>query len=151
MSGLLQWIADNPWVAWASAGLLLAVAELVSLDLVLLMLAVGAFAGAATDLVAPTSAALLVAAVVSVGMLYLVRPEVVRKLHAAPSLSTGHAALIGRPAVVTATITREGGQVRLSGEVWTARPYDPDLVIEAGTAVSVYEIDGATAVVYPND
>jgi membrane protein implicated in regulation of membrane protease activity len=37
--------------------------------------------------------------------------------------------------------------VRLDGEVWTARAYDADEVIEAGRRVQVLEIRGATALV----
>ena len=43
------------------------------------------------------------------------------------------------------------GQVKLAGEIWTARAYDPSLVIEAGSPVSVMEIKGATALVYPSE
>jgi membrane protein implicated in regulation of membrane protease activity len=39
------------------------------------------------------------------------------------------------------------GKVRIDGEVWTARTYDDDHVIEAGTRVHVMEIKGATALV----
>ena len=37
--------------------------------------------------------------------------------------------------------------MRLDGEVWTARSYDEDEVIEPGTRVHVMEIRGATALV----
>jgi membrane protein implicated in regulation of membrane protease activity len=43
---------------------------------------------------------------------------------------------------------REGvGCVSIEGEVWTARAYDEDDVIEAGQRVQVLEIRGATALV----
>ena len=37
--------------------------------------------------------------------------------------------------------------MRLDGEVWTARAYDEDDVIEPGARVQVVEIRGATALV----
>jgi membrane protein implicated in regulation of membrane protease activity len=37
--------------------------------------------------------------------------------------------------------------VKLDGEVWTARAYGEDEVIEPGTVVHVIEIQGATALV----
>ena len=37
--------------------------------------------------------------------------------------------------------------MRIDGEVWTARAYDEDAVIEPGTRVEVVEIRGATALV----
>jgi membrane protein implicated in regulation of membrane protease activity len=39
------------------------------------------------------------------------------------------------------------GCVRLDGELWRARSYDEDEVIEPGTRVQVIEIRGVTAVV----
>jgi membrane protein implicated in regulation of membrane protease activity len=41
--------------------------------------------------------------------------------------------------------------VRISGEVWSARAVAPGQVIPAGTVVDVFEIDGATALVYAED
>ena len=41
------------------------------------------------------------------------------------------------------------GVVRIGGEVWSARAYDETQVIAEGTRVSVFGIDGATALVYP--
>src|SRR6266581_3625926 len=39
------------------------------------------------------------------------------------------------------------GCVKIDGEVWTARSYDHDEVIDAGERVEVVEIRGATALV----
>jgi membrane protein implicated in regulation of membrane protease activity len=44
-------------------------------------------------------------------------------------------------------VTRDGGSVKLNGEVWSARPLDDDDVLEAGTRVQVIQIKGATAIV----
>jgi membrane-bound ClpP family serine protease len=45
---------------------------------------------------------------------------------------------------------REGvGTVRIGGEVWTARAYDEEQVIDGGEQVEVVEIRGATALVMP--
>ncbi len=147
----MDWLFDNAWVAWLVTALALVGLELLTLDLVLLMLAVGAGSAAVVSLFAPVWASILTAIVVSVGMLAVVRPELAQRLHRGPTLATGHDALVGRTAVVLEPVTRDAGQVRLSGEVWTARAYDPTLEIEPGTEVHVMEIDGATALVYPTD
>jgi membrane protein implicated in regulation of membrane protease activity len=57
--------------------------------------------------------------------------------------------LIGQPAIVLERIANnEGvGCVKIGGEVWTARAYDDDQVIETGTRVQVVQIKGATALV----
>ena len=48
-------------------------------------------------------------------------------------------------------VTGSGGLVSLSGEDWSARPYEEDLVIPAGVRVDVLQIEGATALVHPRE
>jgi membrane protein implicated in regulation of membrane protease activity len=78
-----------------------------------------------------------------------VRPIARRHINMPPQLRTGTAALIGRTAIVTERIVNDEalGKVRLDGEVWSARAYDDDKVLEPGTRVHVMEIRGATALV----
>jgi membrane protein implicated in regulation of membrane protease activity len=90
---------------------------------------------------------MLVAMAISLGMLTLVRPSVVRRLHQGPALTTGHAALVGKQAVVLETVDARTGRIKLRGQIWSARSVD-ESVIAPGSTVDVYEIDGATAVVY---
>ena len=49
----------------------------------------------------------------------------------------------------TATITRNSGEVKVNGELWSARMVPGVEAVAAGEAVEVYEVDGATLVVYP--
>ncbi|HEV8055202.1 MAG TPA: NfeD family protein [Nocardioidaceae bacterium] len=148
----MEWLSENGWAAWAGLAVLLAIAELLSLDLVLLMLAVGALGGGVTSaLGGPLALQIVVAVAVAMGTLMFVRPSVVKRMHSGPELTTGHANLVGKQGLVVAEITAYGGQVRLGGELWTARPFDESVVIPAGATVDVFEIDGATAVVYPVD
>ncbi len=147
-----DWLAENAWAVWAALMVALGLAEMLSLDFVLLMLAAGAGAGALTAIVSPTIwIDLLVAVIVSVAMLGVVRPALVKKMHAGPELTTGHDALVGHKAIVLEPVDEHHGQVKLAGEVWTARVFDPSMHIDAGAEVEVFEIDGATAVVYPMD
>ena len=44
-------------------------------------------------------------------------------------------------------VDRDGGQVKLAGEIWTARTFDEDEVLEEGARVRVMQIEGATALV----
>jgi membrane protein implicated in regulation of membrane protease activity len=142
-------MGEYGWAVWLGAALLLGVAELASLDLVLLMLAAGCVAGAVvagvTDVFVLQA---LAAAAVSVAMLGLVRPNVLRRLHGGPDLVHGHAALVGREGFAVSQVDARSGQVKLAGEVWTARPYDDTAVIPSGARVQVFEIRGATAYVH---
>jgi membrane protein implicated in regulation of membrane protease activity len=64
-----------------------------------------------------------------------------------PHMRTGAAALIGCSATVLEQVDRDGGRVKIGGEIWSARTYDDDQVIEPGDRVEVLKIDGATALV----
>ena len=78
------------------------------------------------------------------------RPVARRHRRLPPPIRTGAAALVGKRAMVLERIANDEGVgcVRIeSGEVWTARSYAEDDVIEAGERVEVVEIKGATALV----
>lgn len=147
----MDWLSEHLWSIWLTLAVVLGVAELLSLDLVLIMLAVGALAGMVTAFVgAPLAVQIIVATGASAAMLALVRPSVVRKLHRGPELSLGHGKLVGRQGVVTAAITAgEPGRIRIDGEIWSATPFDETEAIAEGATVEIFEIRGATAVVHP--
>ena len=147
----MEWFRDHMWETWLALAIMLGVAEMFSLDLILIMLAVGAIAGLVlAGLDAPVVFQLLAAAGTSVAMLAVVRPSLAKRFHGGPELLTGHGKLVGRQGLVTEPITSLApGRIRLAGEVWSARPYDETLTIEAGETVEVFEIRGATAFVHP--
>lgn len=70
---LTDWLGDNSWAIWLSLAFLLGVAEIMSLDLVLIMLAVGALGAAGVAVLAPSMwwLQILVATGISVAMLLL--------------------------------------------------------------------------------
>jgi membrane protein implicated in regulation of membrane protease activity len=150
---LIDWLGDHAWALWLSLALLLAVAEIMSLDLVLIMLAAGALAGALTAVVAPDLwwLQILVAAAVSVGSLALLRPTLMQRVRAMPGYRSSMQKMVGSSGIATADISRIGGEVKVDGQTWTARSFDPSLVIEKGTEIEVFEVDGTVAVVYPKE
>lgn len=83
----------------------------------------------------------------SIATLVFLRPVARRHLSQPAQIRTGTAALIGARATVLERVDGNGGQVKIGGEVWTARAYDEDQVIEAGARCEVLKIDGATALV----
>jgi membrane protein implicated in regulation of membrane protease activity len=83
----------------------------------------------------------------SLGTVVVLRPIARRHLRTPARLRTGTAALVGGRAIVLERVDANGGQVRIGGEVWTARAYDEDDAFEPGTRVEVMKIDGATALV----
>ena len=144
---LPEWF--EAWQAWLALAVVLGALELFTLDLILLMLAAGALVGMLTAIAGlPEAVQVLAALATSVAALGLVRPSVVKRLHSGPTLVLGHDALVGRQGLVIERVSSEGGRVKIGGEVWTARPYDEDQVIEPGAKVDVFVIKGATALVH---
>lgn len=140
------------WAAWLGLAVLLGVVEVTTLDLTFAMLAAGALAGAATGLVTDNFVLqALVALVVAVAMLFVVRPVALRHLRTPLAIRTGTAALVGERGLAIEPVDGQTGRVRIKGEVWSARTYDPATSIEAGRSVEIVQIDGATAVVYESE
>jgi len=148
---LTDWMGDNSWAIWLSLAFLLGIAEIMSLDLVLIMLAVGALGGAVVALAAPSLwwLQILVATGISISMLLLLRPTLLAKVRSMPGYRSSTAKMVGSSGVAVSQIDKSGGEIKVDGQSWTARPYSLDVVIEQGTEIEVYEIDGAIAVVYP--
>jgi membrane protein implicated in regulation of membrane protease activity len=138
------------WIAWLVAAGVLGWGELHTGALYLAPFAAGAVAAAVVSLVGVgTAASVIVFGASSLLTLAALRPVARRHRRLPPPIRTGAAALVGRGAVVLERIAnREGvGCVKIDGEVWTARSYDEDDVIDAGERVEVVEIRGATAMV----
>ncbi len=135
---------------WLIFALGLAAAEALTGDMFLLMLSGGALAAAGSSwlLGLPLWADGAVFLVVSVLLLLGVRPALRRRLTAQTGLPEPARALEGKHALVIDRVDEHHGQVKLDGEVWTARPYAEDDVYQPGEQVTVMHIDGATAVVW---
>jgi membrane protein implicated in regulation of membrane protease activity len=147
----VEWLGDHLWAAWLVLAVALGAAEMISLDLILLMLAVGAVVGALVAVAGlPFVLQVLLAAGGATAMLALVRPNLIRRLHSGPDLVTGHNRLVGQQGVVTEELSAHTtGRVKVGGEVWSAAPYDESLTIAPGAVVEVFAIRGATAYVHP--
>jgi membrane protein implicated in regulation of membrane protease activity len=137
------------WLIWLIIAGVLAGGETLSGTFVLLMMSGGALAAA----IAAGAGAVLgvqVAAfvVVTVLLLWLVRPFAVRVMLKHPITVTNSDRLVGHEAVVLRTVTRdEGGLVRLNGAEWSARTPPDGQPLAAGMRVRVVAIQGATAIV----
>jgi membrane protein implicated in regulation of membrane protease activity len=145
----MDWFRDHLWETWLMVAVALGVLELLSADLILIMLAGGALVGMVLALLGlPVAVQIVVALAAAVGLLAVLRPSMVHRLHAGQTLRTGADALIGERGFVLEPISHATpGRVKIGGDVWTAKPYDEDDQIEAGAAVDVVSIKGATAYV----
>jgi membrane protein implicated in regulation of membrane protease activity len=140
------------WLLWLIAGVFAAVGEILTAGFFLAPFAVGAFGAMLADLAGGGGVVqVVVFAALTLASFGLVRPIAKRHMYTPPAIRTGTAALIGRSGIVLERIANDEGvgSVRIEGEVWTARSYDDQLVIDAGAKVEVVEIRGATALVAP--
>lgn len=138
------------WLIWLIAACVLGLGEMHTGGFFLGPFAIGAFVGAMLSLAGVGVAGSVIAfLLVSVLVLAMLRPLARRHRRLPPAMRSGAAALVGRDAIVLERIAnREGvGCVKIDGEVWTARSYDEDEVIDPGEQVQVVEIRGATALV----
>jgi membrane protein implicated in regulation of membrane protease activity len=137
------------WVWWMIATGFLAVGEILTpgaffmgpVALATLLAAVVALIGA--GLVAQW----IVFIVGAIASLAILRPIAKGHIRMPARLRTGTAALIGSQALVLERVDLDSGKVKIGGEVWTARAYDEDDVLEPGARAHVMKIDGATALV----
>jgi membrane protein implicated in regulation of membrane protease activity len=138
----------DEWVWWMIAAGVLAVGEIATVGFFLGPVAIAAVLAAVVALVGGGLGlqwAVFVAA--SVASLLVLRPLARRHLRTPAQLRTGTAALVGSQALVLERVDVNGGQVKIGGEVWSARTFDEDEVIEPGARATVMKIDGATALV----
>jgi membrane protein implicated in regulation of membrane protease activity len=139
------------WIIWLLAAALLGVGEMHQGGFYLAPFALGAAVAALLGILGVGAGLSAIAFLVSSGIVFAtLRPVARRHRQLPPSIRTGAAALIGRPAMVLERIANDEGVgcVRIEGgEVWTARSYDQDEVIDVGERVEVVEIRGATALV----
>jgi membrane protein implicated in regulation of membrane protease activity len=147
-----DWLQQNLWAAWLALALVLGAAEMLTLELTLLMLASGALAGMVTALIVPGLwvVQVLVAVTVAVLMLFVLRPTLLQRIRNAPGYRSALQKLVGSEAVATTEITGSTGEIKINGETWTARAYDPDRVISPGELVQVFEVDGVILRVHPS-
>jgi membrane protein implicated in regulation of membrane protease activity len=139
------------WILWVVAACVLGLGEMHTGGLYLLPFAVGAGLAAAVSLAGVgTPLALVLFVLASLIVFGALRPIAHRHRHLPPAIRTGAAALVGHRAMVLERIANDEGVgcVKIdNGEVWTARSYDDDEVIDVGKRVEVVEIRGATALV----
>jgi|SRR5579875_43814 len=138
------------WVIWLVVAVAFGIGELHTGALYLAPFAAGAIvATLASGAGAPFPAAGALFLAAAAAFFFALRPIARRHRLLPPPIRTGAAALIGRPGIVLERIANHEGSgcIRIDGEVWTARSFDDDEVIEEGERVEVVAIKGATALV----
>jgi membrane protein implicated in regulation of membrane protease activity len=141
------------WLVWVIVAAVLGGVEMLSLTLVAGLLAVAAVVAAATAALgvggAGQAGEFAITSGLSIAILLPALRRHRRSLSSRPR--SGVPALVGQSAQVLELVDAQHGRVRIGGEVWSARAYVPEQVIPVGAVVDVFEIRGATALVYAEE
>jgi membrane protein implicated in regulation of membrane protease activity len=140
------------WVIWLIIAVALGIAEAFTLTAALGLLGAAALLTAGVAAIGlPAPVQLLVFALAAAAGVIVLRPIAARHLLRPRLERFGMDALAGQTGYVVRDVSGRSGLVRIGGEEWTARALDERVVIPTGAAVQVMQIDGATAVVYPQE
>jgi membrane protein implicated in regulation of membrane protease activity len=141
----------DPWVIWVVIAVALLIAEATTSAFVAIYFGLAAMAAAAIAAAGLDVAVQLIAfAALSVGSLALTRPALKRAAGSGGGIRTGVDGMQGRIGVVTRAIAElEPGQVKVGGEMWTARCFYDEEPIAVGSRVEVVKVEGVTALVIP--
>jgi membrane protein implicated in regulation of membrane protease activity len=135
----------TPWQLWLIGGIALLITEMFAPGFWLINVAVGCFAAAAVA-VLPFGTVMQLAAFAGATVLSAVvfRPFLLRHFHR-PGLRTNVDALVGKVGIVTQRIdpATRTGRVIIEGEDWRGATIN-GAPIEAGTRITVVEVDGTT-------
>ena len=140
------------WLIWIALAATLGTAEVLTMAF-----AAGLMAGAAllAALVAGFGGGLaaqsVTFALTSFVALPLAVPIARRRLARPDTYRSGVSGLADRSAIVLTQVDSISGTVRIGGGVWSARAYDETHILPEGTPVTVFEIEGAIALVYPRE
>jgi membrane protein implicated in regulation of membrane protease activity len=137
-------------VLWVLLGAALAVAEIFTTSLFLIMFSVGALAAAgAAALGAPVPLQAGVFVVVSALTLAAVRPVLRRHLSGPDPVGTG--TMEGATGVVVNQVGADQGMVKIDGEFWQARSLEGSTTYPPGERVRIVDISEGIAVVWRED
>ncbi|MBP3222850.1 MAG: NfeD family protein [Actinomycetaceae bacterium] len=137
------------WVIWAVAGGICVLAELFTLDFTLLMLGVscGIVAGISI-FVSNIFVDVLFFALISIILIFLVRPFLKKKINTQSNSSVGSADMyIGYTTSALSHIDTHSGNIEVDGEVWGARTTQG--LIPKDEPVRIVDFQGITAIVEP--
>lgn len=143
------------WIGWLALAVIFIIIELVTLEFTFLMLAVGSLIGGlgVNLLGGPWWLQILAAAVLSVLLLFTIKPLLLRRLHRTdPNAKTNVDAIYGSGGRVMSRFVENAGLVKLdNGETWTARlaASQAGTDLDVGDRVVVATVMGATVEVVP--
>jgi membrane protein implicated in regulation of membrane protease activity len=151
---MADFITTYGWILWVALILIFTIIEVLTVDFIFLMLAIGSVGGLVAELFGlPWWSQFVIAGVLAVLLIFFVRPALRRALRrGGDPTPTNVAALLGLSGTVMTPFVEGLGHVKLAnGETWTAKlsGLAAPNTVQTGERVVVTAIDGATALVIP--
>ena len=138
------------WCFWLIAAGVFFVVEIITVGFLVFWLAIGALIAMVVSFFIDSILVQTAVFVVSSAILIFATKPFVKKFANTKNVKTNAFSIIGKEGLVIKEIDsiNEKGQVKVSGETWTAIGKD-DEKIPVGTKIKVTEIDGVKAIVVP--
>ena len=134
---------------WLGAAAIFVVIEIITMGLTTIWFAGGALVGAVMAAFSlPLWSQIIAFVIVSVILLILTRPWALKYLNSR-TVRTNADSLIGQTALVTQDIDNLNakGQVKVEGQIWTARSISDDVQLHEGQKVMIESISGVKVIV----
>lgn len=146
---MIEWVTQNSWAFWLIVMLVCIGLEMLSLDLWFAMLSGGALVAVLVGLTAsPFWVGVLVFGLVSLVLIFFLRPVALKHLRKPSSVRTNIDRLIGEQVTVLEPVSVQAGTAKIGGETWSARTR-AGVNIPVGAPAWVTSIEGATAHLSP--
>ena len=136
---------------WLGAAAIFVVIEIITMGLTTIWFAGGALVGAVMAAFSlPLWSQIIAFVIVSVILLILARPWALKYLNSR-TVRANADSLIGQTALVTQDIDNLNakGQVKVEGQIWTARSISDDVQLHEGQKVMIESISGVKVIVKP--
>lgn len=138
------------WVIWLIFSGICFLAEIATEGFLVCWLGVGGLCSMGISFLWPTNylAQIIVVTVVST-ILILSTKKLTSKITKKDDVPTNVYSILGKKAVVSQAIdnVKGQGQIKIDGDIWSARNEDDDDVISEGDTVEIIRIDGVKAMV----
>ena len=137
-------------LVWLILAIIFLVAEALTVTLISVWFAIGAILAMIAAIFGGALWLQILIFIAASGVLVLATKPISEKLINKRTITTNADRVVGKPAIVTITISNQAaqGQVRVLDQLWTARSLD-DAPIAVGSAVEVMEIQGVKLIVKP--
>lgn len=137
------------WKIWILISGFFVILEMMTVGFLVFWFAVGALFAMITSLFIDNIIAQTTVFLISSSIFILLTRPLVEKFTKEDMVKTNAYSIIGKKAIVTKDIdsTYNSGQIRINGEVWSARSSEQGHTYEKGSEVEIVSIDGVKAII----